>query len=296
MPSVHRTYLPGKTFTDSQLCGSFGSTLRGVSPPSRQVLRDFFIEKGPLLFHLNGKETVLETGDILILNKGTKHCTLYSPQVPKRYFVMVFDLKEMEDSHGDDPAIDAEVKQIHAFKEYIQDRPFALTKDAFDTGGCINKLEKEAINKDVGWEFIVRSHYTNFVILAMRNFIDKPEPDNGLHWNNLPIAITKYLHANYSHPISIQEVADHFHITSRHVTRVFKDYFGTSLAKTLTIYRINYAKNYLQDTDYSLEQIAEKIGFASASSLSTLFKEIEGMSITQYRKLIAAHNENEKNH
>ena len=119
MPSVHRTYLPGKTFTDSQLCGSFGSTLRGVSPPSRQVLRDFFIEKGPLLFHLNGKETVLETGDILILNKGTKHCTLYSPQVPKRYFVMVFDLKEMEDSHGDDPAIDAEVKQIHAFKEYM---------------------------------------------------------------------------------------------------------------------------------------------------------------------------------
>ncbi|MDD5987378.1 MAG: AraC family transcriptional regulator [Eubacteriales bacterium] len=252
----------------------------------------YYIEQGPVLYDLDDQRITLNTGDLLLLNKGTKHCSLYTPQIPKRYFVMVFDIKNSAAAgSSSDPATESEDRLLSEFEEFMQDRPYALTRDRFNTGGCIEKLQTEVLAKEFGWEFIARSHYTNFIILTMRNFLSKPSQDKNLRWNNLPIAITKYLHANYYNAISIQDVADYFHITPRHVTRVFKDYFGSSLSKTLTLYRLNYAKNYLIDTDYSLEQIAEEIGLSSASSLSKLFKEVEGMSITEYRRKIADYKE-----
>ena len=101
---------------------------------------------------------------------------------------------------------------------------------------------------------------------------------------NLPIEFTKFLHANYHNPnLSLQDVADYFYMSPRHVNRLFRDFFGSSLSRTLTRYRINYAKDYLIDTDFPVDEIAEKIGFASASTLSRLFKEAEGITISEYR-------------
>lgn len=109
---------------------------------------------------------------------------------------------------------------------------------------------------------------------------------------NLPIAFTKYLHMNYTNPdLSLQDMASHFYMSIRHISRLFKEYFGSSPSKTLTWYRINYAKNYLLETDYSLSTIAEKVGLSSASTLSRLFKELEGITISEYRQLCVYHKE-----
>ena len=100
---------------------------------------------------------------------------------------------------------------------------------------------------------------------------------------NLSIAITKYMHANYHKNISVQDIADTFYISPRHVNRVFEDYFGQSFKRTLNIYRLNYAKNYLLDTDYSTEKIAALVGLSSPKMLYQLFREIEGMTLGEFR-------------
>jgi AraC-like DNA-binding protein len=80
-------------------------------------------------------------------------------------------------------------------------------------------------------------------------------------------------------------VADAMYVTPRHVSRIFNEYFGTSFGKTLSIYRLSYAKNYLCDTDYPVEKIATLVGFASPQSLYKLFKEREKMTIKKYRDM-----------
>lgn len=107
----------------------------------------------------------------------------------------------------------------------------------------------------------------------------QPAPSN----INLAVAITKYMHANYHKNISIQDISDTFYISPRHVNRVFEDYFGQSFKRTLNIYRLNYAKNYLLDTDFSTEKISCLVGLSSPKMLYQLFKEIEGMTISEFR-------------
>ena len=45
-----------------------------------------------------------------------------------------------------------------------------------------------------------------------------------------------------------------------------------------------YAKYYLCTTDYSIVEIAERVGFTSPRTLYKLFRQYEGLSLSQYRK------------
>ena len=95
--------------------------------------------------------------------------------------------------------------------------------------------------------------------------------------------MTKYMHANYNKNITVQDIADVFYVSPRHINRVFEEYFGQSFKRTLNIYRLNYAKNYLIDTSYPVERIAELVGFSSPKTLYQLFKEHEGMTVSEFR-------------
>lgn len=65
-------------------------------------------------------------------------------------------------------------------------------------------------------------------------------------------------------------------------TACFEGFFGQSFKKTLNIYRLNYAKNYLYDTDYSIEKVSQLVGLASPKVLYQLFKDVEGMTVAEF--------------
>ena len=51
----------------------------------------------------------------------------------------------------------------------------------------------------------------------------------------------------------------------------------------MNIYQLNYAKNDLIESNYPVERLAELVGFSSAKTLYQLFKEHEGMTISEFR-------------
>ncbi|MGI6117290.1 MAG: helix-turn-helix domain-containing protein [Bilifractor sp.] len=246
----------------------------------------YYVEDGQLLFNLENKKITLNNRDIVLLNKGTVHGTVYTPEVSKKYFVMIFNIKGNEDNPTGSLGVSEENAWVQKFRKFIDSKAYAITNDRYNALSIVDHIYDESLNKGSGWEAVVRNCYQSFIILCLRNFLSESEKDAKKNWDNLPIAITKYLHANYYKPISIQEVADYFYVTPRHLTRIFKDYFGTSMKKTLVRYRISYAKNYLIDTDFSIEKIAEMVGISSASALSREFKQLEGINISEYRNKV----------
>ncbi|WP_416888003.1 helix-turn-helix domain-containing protein [Muricoprocola aceti] len=57
------------------------------------------------------------------------------------------------------------------------------------------------------------------------------------------------------------------------------------LSDYISMVRINKAKSYLANTDYSIEIISQKVGYSSISSFSRFFKNNVGMSPLKYRKI-----------
>lgn len=80
-----------------------------------------------------------------------------------------------------------------------------------------------------------------------------------------------------------QTFANHFYISADYVTRFFKENTGYGFVKYVAKVKIDRACKLLIDTDYSVERIAEEVGYNSAMSFRRAFKSYMGLSPTEYR-------------
>ena len=65
----------------------------------------------------------------------------------------------------------------------------------------------------------------------------------------------------------------------------FKKQYGITINDYLTSVRITEAKKMLRFTDKTLDEIAYNIGINGAAYFSRLFKKVEGISPSKFRKI-----------
>ena len=99
----------------------------------------------------------------------------------------------------------------------------------------------------------------------------------------LPLAVKEYLEAHFTEKVSLEGLANEFHINKFYLTRVFKANFGISITEYLMQQRITAAKSQLRFTDNTAESIAISCGINDAGYFCRLFKRIEGETPSEYR-------------
>lgn len=93
-----------------------------------------------------------------------------------------------------------------------------------------------------------------------------------------------FLEDNHQDPITINDVASSIYLSPRHLGRVFKTITAKTVMEYLTEIRMTRAKQLIEETDRSLEDIAQECGIANGSYLSTLFRKTFDTSPSQLRK------------
>ncbi|MBZ9607125.1 AraC family transcriptional regulator [Clostridium estertheticum] len=93
-----------------------------------------------------------------------------------------------------------------------------------------------------------------------------------------------YIHSNIEKKITLEKVATHIHISSNYLCYLFKVNTGFKFCEYINIYRINVAKDILDNSSYPLDVISTKSGFNSQSHFCTTFKKYVSVSPNEYRK------------
>ena len=92
-----------------------------------------------------------------------------------------------------------------------------------------------------------------------------------------------YIDAHLDQPISLDEIADHFHLSRFHFLRLFRRHFQETPHQYLTRRRLEKAKELLANSDMPITEICFTVGFESLGSFSTLFHDVVGWSPSIYR-------------
>lgn len=92
----------------------------------------------------------------------------------------------------------------------------------------------------------------------------------------------KYIQFNYSHDISIDDVAKSVGVSRSHLYRVFMSNVGKSPIDYLTEYRINEACNLLRTSNLSIAEVAISVGFFDQFYFSRVFKKAMGLPPSKY--------------
>lgn len=88
---------------------------------------------------------------------------------------------------------------------------------------------------------------------------------------------------NYPFDVTLETLAGLTYTNPYHFIHVFKAETGVSPIQYLIRYRIEVAKQYLETTQLSMAEIAEKVGYKSETYFQNLFKKTTGTSPGRYR-------------
>lgn len=99
------------------------------------------------------------------------------------------------------------------------------------------------------------------------------------------VLVTNYIDSHRSDDLTVEKLADLAGFSKFHFERLFKSYMGISCYQYITKRRILMAKELLGDTDLSVMDIALRSGFFSLSTFNRVFKDVNGCSPTEFRKL-----------
>ena len=86
--------------------------------------------------------------------------------------------------------------------------------------------------------------------------------------------------------ISRETITKELHISEGHISHLFKKETGVPLTEYITDMRIEKAKKLLTNSNDSIAEICEKIGYNYQAYFTKIFKEKTGMSPIQYRKTV----------
>lgn len=96
--------------------------------------------------------------------------------------------------------------------------------------------------------------------------------------------VISYINSNYQRNITNSFLAGMTGYHAYHLNRLFIKYTGTSIHRYILTIRINEAKKRIANTDSSLKNISEEVGFNNKTYFSRYFKKETGMSPSEYRK------------
>lgn len=96
--------------------------------------------------------------------------------------------------------------------------------------------------------------------------------------------IHEYIRLHYAEKITLDFLSELFFISKYHMSREYRQAYGTTLVGDITQRRVAHAKSALRFSDQPVESIAEKSGFPDSAYFIHVFKRAEGMTPLQYRK------------
>lgn len=95
----------------------------------------------------------------------------------------------------------------------------------------------------------------------------------------------EYLEAHYGDPLlSLESLADHLHLTSAYLSKLFKAETGRNWGDELLALRMDKAKQLLRDTNLKSSEVGAQVGYQNPQYFATAFRRSVGLTPTEFRE------------
>lgn len=104
------------------------------------------------------------------------------------------------------------------------------------------------------------------------------------YWSEIVRDCLIYMYEHYSEKLKMNCIAQRIHVSEGYLFRCFKKETGFTFLDVLEHYRLQNAKELLQNTGFRINEIAGRTGFPDTKYFTHIFKKKTGFTPSEYRK------------
>lgn len=257
-------------FLSDNSCLPFRVEMAGISycDGSYHIQRDKsiycvleYIVSGSGVLHFNGETYYPKTGDIYILPLGTSHDYYSSKEEP--WIKLFVNLNRNINLFLDQYGLTGQILFPNMQHMYPM----------FQELYTISRLKIEP------WLVMEQMYLkTHQILMRLAQSANLPA--------DIPLEVLKmrdYIDSRIDGSFTIDELSTSIYRSNDYVIKMFKKYFHTTPHAYFLQQKMNKAKMFLKETQLSVSDIAEALGYESPQYFSKNFKHITGMTPNQYR-------------
>lgn len=230
------------------------------------------VRQGVLHIEEEGKEFSVHAGQSLLLWPGRHHVGTRDYDDHLQFFWLHFRLMPTPKSptHLDVPQHTQLARPdfvTELFRRYLDDQ----------STDCLQPLAASLY----AWMILLE--------VATPTFLPTTEPQAA---TALAGRVHTYIRIHHHERISVADVAQAIGYNAQYLGRVYRQTYHISLAGAIRRARINHAKWILLETTHNINSIARLCGFQDVSYFQRVFKQLEGITPLQFRRLHSGMNVN----
>lgn len=229
----------------------------------------------------------LSPGMLYITGPYVNHAQTSDPEDPMMEYSLYFKLSDQKSADSDLSFNSPEAQAVFtAFMNY----PFWIGQDSQSLQPQLQHFLDELAQCRFGFELRAKAILLQILVSIVRNYQDISRPSSlGLSAlsasaeQQAPVIIERYFLTEYR-DLTLEELCSRLHLSPRQTERLLQKLYGKNFSQKKAESRMSAAVMLLTETDLSIAQIAEELGYASAPYFSSAFRSYFKVSPNYYRK------------
>ena len=257
--------------SESRIVVERGNGYDSIMKHSHEFVEVVYVESGEGLQITDSGQIRIKKGDIFLMSGNESHSI--RPLCDESEFKLV-NVIFMEDVVDMDLSI------------FRSDRMISLS-DEEEAVALIYKIEAEYNARREYFEYFNRGYlYQLLGILARKlNKDGRSGRDITIFKNKEYVRLAvAYIREHYAERISLSDIARHVGLSNGYLQKIFNKESETSVVKYLLNYRIEQACKLLIESDYSIAQISNMVGFSDVKNFYVTFKSVMNETPGMYHK------------
>ena len=228
----------------------------------------FYIVGGKGQFLIEDQLYPVNTNHLVIINPNVTHTEVSLNAQPLEYIVLGIDGVEL--------SIDNTSNGQFCILDHFE---------SMDITSCLRNILREMELKQPGYEDICQAFMEILIIRLMRSTgLSVPsEPQNSVA-NHQCAAVRRYIDHHFKESLTLDQLAQEAHMNKFYLSHAFKREYGVSPINYMISRRLEESKYLLAETDLSMSQIAQLLGFSSLSYFSQVFHRTQEITPMEYRQ------------
>lgn len=236
-----------------------------------------FLIDGSIEFDFSSESHILNSGEMIIIPKSQIHRLLNPSNQNYRRYVLNVSAQANEHAEGQ-----------FLFESLSIDNP-VIMKIPQNVIDMLQECQDESEQAIVGYVSMIKLTLLRILFTLVREIKHYPRTDEinitkRTFANQMAERIMNYVERNVCNNITVNDISEFMHMSSKHIQRLVQREYKCTVKELVVRFRLQMAKEYLKNTQMSVSEISEIMGFSSEQSFCRFFRNAEGQSPNRYRK------------